>query len=50
MRPGRQRYRLQFFYVFRADLGPGELSDGYRISRLLNIVVSGFDDFAHRMG
>ena len=29
---------------------PGELSDGYRISRLLNIVVSGFDDFAHRMG
>jgi hypothetical protein len=30
--------------------GPGELSDGYRISRLLNIVVSGFDDFAHRMG
>jgi hypothetical protein len=30
--------------------GPGELSDGYRISRLLNIVISGFDDFAHRMG
>jgi hypothetical protein len=30
--------------------GPGELSDGYRISRLLNIVVSGVDDFAHRMG
>ena len=29
---------------------PGELSDGYRISRVLNIVVSGFDDFAHRMG
>lgn len=29
---------------------PGELSDGYRISRLLSIVVSGFDDFAHRMG
>ena len=29
---------------------PGELSDGYRIFRLLNIVVSGFDDFAHRMG
>ena len=29
---------------------PEELSDGYRISRLLNIVVSGFDDFAHRMG
>lgn len=29
---------------------PGELSDGYRISRLLNIVVSGFDDFVHRMG
>ena len=28
---------------------PGELSDGYRISRVLNIVVSGFDDFAHRM-
>ncbi len=28
----------------------GELSDGYRISRLLNIVVSGFDDFVHRMG
>jgi TniQ len=28
---------------------PGELSDGYRISRLLNSVVSGFDDFAHRM-
>jgi hypothetical protein len=26
------------------------LSDGYRISRPLNIVVSGFDDFAHRMG
>lgn len=29
---------------------PGELSDGYRISWVLNIVVSGFDDFAHRMG
>ncbi len=29
---------------------PGELSDGYRISRLLNIVVSGFDVFVQRMG